>query len=437
MKKLPKLSKFFLNTMVLKILAVIIAIIAWFLIAINTYEIRERVVNGVKITLDTTASAQAGLQPITDQDITVRVKVSGPRSIIGNLTSRDFTVIATPVNPALFDDADVYQVSLTAQKTDPALDVDIIGVVDDDENVMDIIEIEYDMVTSRELDIEVVEEGEAGYPDDYVKLESYASNETVAVSGPGSSIEVIDRCIATIDVSGYHDQSIQQEVILTFLDSSGNIITDDEITMHNNRTTVTVPILKKSQLTLKVEPINGPSGLDDEMMDRFVLTPNVIDIAGTANVIDNQKSEFTVGFVDLSGIDLEDDTTTEWNYDIDLGINITNLDSSTLSVRLDTTGLVTRYFDISDITVINPQAGYDAEVLNEAIYQVAIIADEDTMDTLSAQNIRAVVDLQGISITAGEVVRPVEIILPTGSFAWAVGEDYTVTVDVTRSSTDS
>ena len=79
----------------LKILAVVLAVIVWFILSITQYPIISKTITNVQVTFSTvgTKAEEKGLSPINYKQISVDVEIKGMNYEIGKYTSDD--LIAT------------------------------------------------------------------------------------------------------------------------------------------------------------------------------------------------------------------------------------------------------------------------------------------------------------------------------------------------------
>ena len=100
-----------------------------------------------------------------------------------------------------------------------------------------------------------------------------------------------------------------------------------------------------------------------------------------------------------------------------------------VKVTLKFSGLSKETFEVSDLRYINCAKGTKASIVNKTL-NVAIRAPKETLDKISADDIRVVADLTDYKSMTGYVTVPVKIYIDGVTGAGAVG-DYTVTVNLT------
>jgi hypothetical protein len=79
---------------------------------------------------------------------------------------------------------------------------------------------------------------------------------------------------------------------------------------------------------------------------------------------------------------------------------------------------------------------YNVEVLAQSLPSVQFIGRPETLESLTAENIIAEVDLSERDVLSGSYVCPVKISVPGRGLVWAVG-NHTVTVQVSVAALDA
>ena len=101
-------------------------------------------------------------------------------------------------------------------------------------------------------------------------------------------------------------------------------------------------------------------------------------------------------------------------------VNTENVQS--VLVKLDSTGMVEKSFNIDNILVENIPLNYEVEVTTQQINNVRIIGTQSIVDGLVAGDIVATIDLgESSSIASGQIELPVKITIPNKGLVWASG----------------
>ena len=91
-------------------------------------------------------------------------------------------------------------------------------------------------------------------------------------------------------------------------------------------------------------------------------------------------------------------------------------------MQFDSTGMVEKNFNVTNIVVENVPLNYEVEVTTEQINDVRVIGPQSIVNGLVAGDIVATIDLsESSSIASGQIELPVKITIPNKGLVWASG----------------
>ena len=118
--------------------------------------------------------------------------------------------------------------------------------------------------------------------------------------------------------------------------------------------------LKKKEVPVTLSFINVPEGFPVNQLD-FTISNETIEVAGPESNID-QYREISLGQIDIRTLDLN--STYSFSVELPTGyVNTQNIQS--VLVQFDSTGMVEKNFNVTNIVVENVPLNYEVEVTTE------------------------------------------------------------------------
>ena len=202
---------------------------------------------------------------------------------------------------------------------------------------------------------------------------------------------------------------------LILLDAEGNEVPSDYITMSSDTASVTVPLLKTKRLPITVDFLNVPEDFPlDEL--RYTLSKEDLLVAGPESSI-NSMTELSVGYIDFRDLD-----GGEYNFNLNLPAGFINLEGDeSITVSIDTTGIISRTMSVSEIRLENVPDGYTVTPVTTAIRDVTVYGRSDIMETLTEEDLVAVVDLSDMDLSEGTSSAIANLSAPGKGLVWCSG----------------
>ena len=403
----------------LKIYAVIGAIVIWFILSITLYSTLEKTITDVPVIIDQQGVAKAenyGLEAINFEGETINVKVTGKRYDIGNLKPEDISATVAVVGVS-----SPGEYTLKISVSPKSKDFDIVSVSPSEVNVT------FDKVITKEFVISA----EAPFytvPTDYIQESPVANPQTVEITGPQQQIERISRVVARTENKKTITSSTSVNVPELFLYDEDNMKLDATgiFSFSTNYFSVDMKVNKVKELPFSVEIQNAPPNFDKTILN-FNYSQNTIKIAGEESVIDGMN-EMNLGYIDLRKVDV----SSSFDFDVSLENGIKNLsDISKVNVSIDSNNLLKKTFLISkdQIHVIGVPAEYDVSIQSVGIDGVTIVGPDEIIENITPEDVIAQVDLSKEEIIPNNYEKTVQIYCPNYNNVWSYGiKNVTLTV---------
>lgn len=410
-------DKIFSNKSLVKLFAVLLAVLAWLLVVKSIDSITTRTVKDVPV--DVTAQISKidpmNLSVVEDKDgkdVVVDVLIEGDQGVIGGVRPSELSVVADLTGitqPGTYNNVRLICTDLSS-----------IGATNKRFQVAKItpsmITVKIDRMVTRNFAISTDVEGLL-IPDDYIGFETATTPKEVTITGPESEINKIYDCkvSAKFEEPLTKNTTVKSDIVL--YDSEGNELEKNLLTLNPKTADITVPVLKRKRLPVTVDFINVPPNFPIEDLN-YKLSQEFMNVAGPESAIDAYQ-DLSIGHINLSDVGL--------NYvevfDISLPGGFKNLDNvDGISVEIDTTGLTEANFVVKNIKAMNVPVNYEVLIDTVQINNVNVIGTEDVMETLSADDLVAEIDISEREVSPGPYNLPVKIVAPKKGLVWAQGE---------------
>ena len=291
----------------------------------------------------------------------------------------------------------------------------------------------FDSLQTLTLDIRARLTGYSVPEDEYLIRDVTVSPRSVELTGPAEEIERISQCIVEEEINEELTSSYTTTLPLKFLDADGNELQLEYTTSDITEARVTLPILKKKEVPVTLSFINVPEGFPVNQLD-FTISNETIEVAGPESNID-QYREISLGQIDIRTPGSQQHLLS-FSVELPTGyVNTQNIQS--VLVQFDSTGMVEKNFNVTNIVVENVPLNYEVEVTTEQINDVRVIGPQSIVNGLVAGDIVATIDLsESSSIASGQIELPVKITIPNKGLVWASG-NYRAIISIQEVGTDA
>ncbi len=216
------MDRFLERDIVIKVLAVVLALFLWVQVTGEQNPDTQRVISGIPVVY---TNLDQGLVLLEKKPETISVKVGGLRGTLAKLTKENFTATADLHGGA----TGWAQFPLTVKVK--AADVQLVEYPTQASARLDV-------VTSRQMDVQVHLIGVLG--DDFANKQPVIKPSQVVVSGPRGRLDLIAKITGDIDLTGASDE-IKRTVPVKAVDAQGLDMPD--ITIRPNSVDVTVSLV--------------------------------------------------------------------------------------------------------------------------------------------------------------------------------------------------
>lgn len=366
----------------------------------------------VEFTNEDTILAENGLMLLSGYDTTVDLTLEGKRKVLMQIEPSEVRIVA-----------DTSGISAAGVQTLNYTYILPNGISPSDVSVKSRsiynITVTVGTLYSKTVPIEVDVKGQAA--DGYFTGDITIDPQTLTLRAEREDMLNVHHAKVTVNLAGATSTLIET-LEYTLYDANDVPVHNDNIRASTKLIQVTVPVRTTKTVPLDVELV-GTELMKSVNVD---ITPKVVTLVGEGSTLD------TISKVTLDRIYVEDlvpGLNGPFTYTIKLPAGVTTTDGTseaTVTVAIDgtTEGVVT----LDSINCEGVADGLKAEVHDSLV--VTLWGDEDEIQKVTAADIRARVDLSGIT-EEGDYLLPVVVTATTESGVTVRGS-YEVTVHVTK-----
>lgn len=365
----------------LKIMAVLIAFLIWFLVAnIEDYSI-SKTITGIPVAI-------LNEEAITSQDMvyeivqgrTVDIKVEGRRSVVEKLTIDDFTASADLSELSITNSV---QISVDAVSSAIRREINI-SVVDT------MMKVAIEERGEQKLPITVVTKGET--QEGYAVVSAAATPNMVTVTGAASKVKDIKTVRVEVDVEGLNT-SISTRGELILLDADGDRIESDKITRNLSTVSVKVVIQKTKEVPIQIVP-SGEVAEGFGIAGPIEYQPTTVLIAGEEEVLRSIR-EISIEDIDITDVNSDYETTLDINNYLPDGVVIAD-STQNIAVKINIEKLVEKTLSIrvEDIDFTGTDDRFQYEVVSEEKqFELTVTGLKRDLDALKVQDLQPSIDV--------------------------------------------
>lgn len=368
----------------LKLFALAFAIVLWLLVTNINDPVSRMTISNVQVRLlNTDLITKQGdvYSVLDDSDIVPVVTVTAKRSIIDAL-DKDDIVATADVND--LSSLDTVEIRFSSYKFNNEID----SIEGSTENVK--LSIEKKLTSTFTLKTATAGKLASGY-----ELGSVIPEQNqVRVSGPQSVVSSISEATATVDISGATG-SISTYSDIRLLDSSGNPVDTQTLTMNINSVKVNVVVLPVKTIPVQVTTSGSPA--DGYLATgKITADPETVSIAGKSSVLQTIESlQIPGSAVDISGADSDVTRTVDVSGFLPEGVTFedSGFDGKVqVTVGIEPAQDADVDVKISSVSLNNVPQGYEAKILAVNDGSKTVTASEDGAFTLRFRGLAANID---------------------------------------------
>lgn len=417
MNKTGKIDRLLNNNKVILILSFFTALLIWLMVVINVSPETTRLIQGVKVVIDTTVPSQFDLEVFGENEFTVDVTVKGKKYLISPaaLSADDIVVTAQTTN---VDSAGKRTLQLKAESASGSSNYSVsqisqktIDVYFDTPKTVQMV-IEPDVITG---DFEIVKDG-------YTTGDINLSESSVSVSGPSTEVNRIEKVVARLQIDKPLTSNKSADAQLVLLDDKG----EDSFKYLNldiDSVVLTIPVLQVKTVSASVTFKNAP--------DDYVLTPLKYTVSPSEDdfkilVDDYEKtSSYSVGTIDFKSLSPSNHVFT---FEADKEVLSDKSETENYVADVDMTGFTQDYFTFPREKIKINAHKKTTYIVSDLNKPVVIVGTEKGIENITEDKISVEVDLSSVEIRSGQTVNVPAVVSVDSPSCWVYG---TYSVDVT------
>lgn len=321
-----------------------------------------------------------GLMLTEGEDITIDLKLSGPRILISGLDKSDIRIQVDLTNISAVGTYTLNYEILFPDNVDRSR-------ISREYASRSMVTVKIEELYTKSVPVEVSVSGEVADGYIYMAERLVLDPANLVVSGREKDVEKVAAARIKLDLTGA-TSSISRKFDYELLDAEGNVIEAEGIRLSDNQIQVDAPVylVKTLNLTVKFKESPG-SNLED--VD-WKLEQNTVEVAGEAASLEN-KEDILLGEIDLSSL-LSD---TEMVLDISLPagtVNLSGYTTTTLTITFSD-NLATKALSVSNISAVGLSEEQSFDRLTSSV-EVMLRGPADEVEQVTAEDVRVVVDLE-------------------------------------------
>ena len=321
-----------------------------------------------------------GLMLTEGEDITIDLKLSGPRILISGLDKSDIRIQVDLTNISAVGTYTLNYEILFPDNVDRSR-------ISREYASRSMVTVKIEELYTKTVPVEVYMSGEVADGYIYMAERLVLDPANLVVSGREKDVEKVAAARIKLDLTGA-TSSISRKFDYELLDAEGNVIEAEGIRLSDNQIQVDAPVYLVKTLNLTVKFKESP-GYNLEDVD-WKLEQNTVEVAGEAASLEN-KEDILLGEIDLSSL-LSD---TEMVLDISLPagtVNLSGYTTTTLTITFSD-NLATKALSVSNISAVGLSEGQSFDRLTSSV-EVMLRGPADEVEQVTAEDVRVVVDLE-------------------------------------------
>lgn len=410
------MKKIIFNNIGLKILALLIAVIVWWVVMNIDDPLVKKTINGVSVELrnDDDLIDKGYIYEVESGNV-IAITIWAPESVAKELKSSDFIAYA--------DLSQLSPLTDTANITVECVKSDVKNDIKEITSKIQVVKLSIDNKQTAEVPVTTAIVGNPA--ENYVIGDISISQNKIDITGAASVIEKIVRAEIKYDVSNMM-QSVNEMVTPVFYDENNNVVDTGAIQLSRNSLRLSVVINPTKWIGITINP--SVTVADDYKMVGYSLSFDQVKIAGT------QESLANISAIDLpsDAIELTDVTESQ-----DCVVNLDNYlkasykivsGTTELTVHIDIEPMVVKSYIVrkNGIAVNNLGDGLEAQI-EDSYIEVKVKAIQEVHDSFNMDVLNPNIDLKGYG--PGEYEVPV--ILSEDLNNYILAGNVTVKVNIT------
>ena len=398
------------NNFGFKVLAFVLACTFW-LVVYNMEDpsVTRTFTANVTVTNESVVADLEKCYEILNNSNTITFAVTAKRSVMDNLVSSDFRVVADMNNLVVGENGTQGNVPITVTPSRYSASVKVISN-------SKYLEIGLEDLLSKQF--VVTSDVEGSVADGYaLGSVTVAAPNVLKVSGPESLVSMIDSVVATIDVDGM-SQDISDNVIPVLYDAGGNEIIDNRLEFSNSTVTVSAKILSIKSVNLIFSTSGTPAG--ENTVLGISSDPETVELKGTTSTLNKITSiEIPAEAVNVSGATADVTTKVDITEYLPEGTELVDPAKAQVSVTVYIETYGTRNINVASSRI--SMEGMDEEAytytFETSAVSVSVSGSDANLNSLTTGSIYGSVDVSDLGPGTHSLV--VTLNLDEGKYSYA------------------
>ena len=394
-------SWFTKDKVLLYVLSLLIAIVLWVAIIFYVDPDTSIVISDVPVKINTSSQDAVSLSIVSGKVDFVDVEVTVPRSQVPSLNEESITAeidLTGEVKSGTY----IKEIEVASKSEF----VKIKSVTPASTTIV------LDVTVSKTLPIEV-DDGGFVAPDGYYLASPTFSAENVTVTGPKAIVDSIAKASVPVEIPEGSTGIIDfKDRDILFIDDKGDQVSADAFVADVDKVTVSVPIVRRKNVPLRLEFANSPTFTDGcytvtySIGDETFSKLENIDIAVVDDVYDD-INDIIIGTLDFTKIH---DKSYSEEFTLEMPTGVTNISGVNLiGVKIDFDKVYTDVITIptEKISVTGTPSGKTATVASSSL-RVSVCGSAAAIKSAKQSGVSAVVTLDG-TVSGGIREYPVAV----------------------------
>lgn len=393
----------------LKLISLLLAIISWIVIINIQDPVEKEKFTDIPVQIINEEMVQEKDKiPVTIEGDKVDVVVEARRSILDNLSQKDFKAIAD-FSKISFMDAVPIEISL------PYYSEDEVSIIRGNDQVLKLILDDY---VTKSFNFEIRMEGKA--EDGYIAGDAIVSPNVIQISGAATVVSKVKEVVLDIVLKEDYSDFVAEARPKVY-DMNGDLMDTSELELSVDKVTVNVPILHTKTVKLKVVPTG--TLLEDHEIIETLIAPETVMIAGSPADLAKISQLYRLE-IDVTGLSGK----IERNIAIEKVLqekspNVQVVGDVSAAVTIDIHPYETWEYNISKdmIRFINVPNGCEVEIISMKQTDVSIIGPQSRLQEITIETLYPYINVENRS---KETIHRIKLQLRLPSNTKQVGEVY-------------
>ena len=383
---LKKLTKLITNNLILKLAALVLAVILW-LVVVNVDDPTQSRNFTATVTVENAGymADQGKYFEIPEEELTVTFKVSAVRSVMRNLSNSDFKAVANMENIEQVEAGYRVPVDITATRYASSVKFP---------NTIEYAKVDVEELVTKQFTIKALSKGDPAENCAVGTLE--ASPNVLKVTGPKSVVDQIQTTQAVIDVTGA-SSDLTDSVAPVLFDGNGAIIDPSKLTYNINTITISAKILDVRSIPVEVSTTGSPG--DGYGIREIIVEPQKIRVKGAASALNAaDKILIPADLIDVSGASADVERTIDITEYLPAGIELADADERNvqIDVVIEPYESLTYQVPVGQITLSNVPQDLTCNFIDSEV-TVKVKGLKSDVEALTVADITGTLELSGIS----------------------------------------